>query len=166
MMETAYHRNRRRGGFGKAEDRVIVQLTPKARPGRGVPDVSHAPASRFVLLEHEWIGIHWDFMLERDGVLKTWALDALPAAGPEREARHLPDHRTAYLEYEGPVSHNRGWVRRIDEGVYTEIEWADDLVRVRLEGRQLVGEVLLTNRPRESNVPDGGNWKISLGNVD
>ncbi|WP_165066208.1 DNA polymerase ligase N-terminal domain-containing protein [Paludisphaera rhizosphaerae] len=128
--------------------------------------MSHTHTSRFVLLEHQWIGVHWDFMLERDGVLKTWALDAPPAPGPEREARHLPDHRTAYLEYEGPVSQNRGWVRRIDEGVYTSIEWGEDLVHVRLEGRQLVGELRLTNRPRESNVPAGGNWKISLGNVD
>lgn len=123
------------------------------------------PAPRFVLLEHRWNGVHWDFMLEREGVLKTWALDAPLAAGPERDARPLPDHRTAYLEYEGPVSGDRGSVHRIDEGVYVPVEWTDDLVRVRLEGRQLVGEVLLTNRPRGSADPARGNWKISLGNV-
>ncbi|MDG3006007.1 DNA polymerase ligase N-terminal domain-containing protein [Paludisphaera mucosa] len=127
------------------------------------------PEPRFVLLEHRRDGIHWDLMLERDGVLKTWALDAPPSPGAEATARPLPDHRAAYLDYEGPISGGRGSVRRVDGGVYVPIEWADDRVRVRLEGRQLVGELRLTKRPRAaSNDPDPepGVWKISLGKVD
>nr|WP_165245356.1 DNA polymerase ligase N-terminal domain-containing protein [Paludisphaera soli] len=124
-----------------------------------------APPARFVLLEHRWEGVHWDFMLERGGVLKTWALDDLPGPGAEAPARALADHRAAYLDYEGPVSRGRGSVRRVDGGVYVPIEWADDLVRVRLQGRQLVGEVLLTRRPRRE-PDDEPAWKISLGNAD
>lgn len=126
-----------------------------------------ASPARFVLLEHRWDGVHWDFMLERGGVLKTWALDAPPAPGKEGAARALPDHRAAYLDYEGPVSGGRGTVARVDVGVYIPLEWTDDRVRIRLEGRQLVGELLLTRRPRRdpSDSADPG-WKISLGNVD
>ncbi len=31
-------------------------------------------AARFVILEHQWNGVHWDLMLEQGGVLRTWAL--------------------------------------------------------------------------------------------
>ena len=34
---------------------------------------------RFVVLEHEWNGVHWDFMIEDDGRLRTWAIDAPPS---------------------------------------------------------------------------------------
>lgn len=132
-----------------------------------MPREPEAPPPRFVLLEHRWGGVHWDFMLERDGVLKTWALDAPPRPGGEVDARELPDHRAAYLDYEGPISRGRGAVSRVDGGRYEPIEWADGLVRVRLAGRQLVGEALLTRRPRlGSNEPGGPGWKLALGNAD
>ncbi len=117
--------------------------------------------TRFALLEHRWNGVHWDLLLERDGVLKTWALDGPPAPGVERLARSLPDHRLLYLDYEGPISGDRGTVRRVDGGGYETKEWDDGRIRVRLRGRQLVGEALLIRRP-----PAGPDWKISLGNVD
>jgi hypothetical protein len=47
---------------------------------------------RFVVLEHRWNGVHWDFMLERGGVLRTWAVDAPIVAGEEVPARSLADH--------------------------------------------------------------------------
>ena len=134
-----------------------------------MPESPAPPPLRFVLLEHRWDGVHWDFMLERDGVLKTWALDAPPRPGAVGSGRALPDHRLAYLEHEGPISGDRGTVRRVDGGAYRPIEWTDDLVRVRLEGRQLVGEIRLSRdeRPSEdSNAPAGTWWKIALGNVD
>ena len=37
---------------------------------------------RFVLLEHVWNGVHWDFMLEAGDVLRTWAIDQPIVAGP------------------------------------------------------------------------------------
>ncbi len=36
---------------------------------------------RFVLLEHAWNGVHWDFMLEAGESLRTWAIDAPIVAG-------------------------------------------------------------------------------------
>lgn len=129
--------------------------------------MAEAPPPRFALLEHAWDGVHWDFLLEREGVLKTWALDGIPAPGVERIGRPLPDHRLIYLDYEGPISGDRGSVRRVDGGEYERLEWVDGRIRVRLHGRQLVGEALLMRRPPgEGMDPVGPNWKISLGNVD
>lgn len=129
--------------------------------------MADAPLPRFALLEHVRDGVHWDFLLERDGVLKTWALDGVPAPGVERIARPLPDHRLIYLDYEGPISGDRGSVRRVDGGGYEAVEWGDGRIRARLRGRQLVGEVLLIRRPLgEEADPAGPNWKVSLGNVD
>ena len=77
---------------------------------------------RFVVLEHDWDGVHWDLMLERGEVLRTWAIDAPIVAGVELPARALADHRRLYLEYEGPISGKRGAVRRVEEGgVTTEL---------------------------------------------
>jgi len=71
-------------------------------------------------------GSHWDFMLERDGVLWTWCLQNNPFAEPRKKKQELPavrlnDHRIAYLDYEGPipddaVSGNRGSVREVESG--------------------------------------------------
>jgi hypothetical protein len=118
---------------------------------------------RFVLLEHRWQGVHWDFMLEDGAALRTWAIDAPVVAGVDLPARALPDHRRIYLEYEGEVSGDRGTVRRVAEGVYTASIWEDGRVRVRLEGAQLVGEVEI----RQVCGSDGGtSWIFRLGNLD
>lgn len=119
---------------------------------------------RFVLLEHDWNGVHWDFMLEDGEVLRTWAIDHPVVSGRMLSARVLPDHRRVYLEYEGPISGNRGRVRRVDEGAYRVLEWSPDVVRVELAGGQLVGEVEL----RASTSPSGAptSWTFSLRNFD
>ena len=51
-------------------------------------------------------------MLEAGDVLKTWALPQPPQPGVEMECTALADHRLAYLDYEGPLSGNRGAVTR------------------------------------------------------
>ena len=71
-----------------------------------------------MVLEHTWNGVHWDLMLEAGKSLKTWAIDEPITAGIELPARQLADHRLAYLTYEGPVSGQRGSVRRIAEGTF------------------------------------------------
>ena len=67
---------------------------------------------RYVVLEHEWNGVHWDFMLEAGAMLRTWAIDRPIVPEAELPARALADHRHEYLTYEGPVSGGRGRVRR------------------------------------------------------
>lgn len=85
---------------------------------------------RFVLLFHELPAhsdraSHWDFMIESGPSLRTWALpveisNENPAnSDTDGLALALPDHRLAYLDYEGPVSGDRGTVRRVAMGVHS-----------------------------------------------
>jgi hypothetical protein len=105
---------------------------------------------RFVLLHHELPdsharASHFDLMLEADGVLKTWALAELPAREGEVAAEQLADHRFAYLDYEGPVSGDRGRVSRSDFGSY-QATFASDAVIGELQGQQLRGKFELVRR--------------------
>ena len=121
---------------------------------------------RFVVLEHTWNGVHWDLMLEAGERLRTWAIDEPLTPGSELHARQLADHRRAYLTYEGPVSGQRGRVRRIDEGTFRSREWGPDRVRVELAGSQLVGEVDLYRCDSDSRAGSGSTWKFRLGKAD
>jgi hypothetical protein len=119
---------------------------------------------RFVLLEHRWNGIHYDFMLEVDGRLRTWSLGARISAGGVIGARALPDHRLAYLDYEGPISGDRGAVRRLDRGTYRTIAWEDGRIEVNLDGDQLKGTLCLTRD--EYGGPEREGWSLRFGNRD
>jgi hypothetical protein len=72
---------------------------------------------RFVILEHNWNGIHYDLMLEENGVLKTWRVAEMLRPGAQL-GEELPNHRVEYLHYEGVVSGNRGEVKRVASGTY------------------------------------------------
>ena len=68
---------------------------------------------RFVVLEHvRPEDRHWDLMLESGDALATWALKHSPDSAQPIAAEQLPDHRLAYLDYEGPISGGRGAVTR------------------------------------------------------
>jgi hypothetical protein len=106
---------------------------------------------RFVILEHDHPTLHWDLMLEHDGALKTWRLPRPP--GPKQDAAQgavaLPDHRLMYLEYEGPVSGNRGQVKRWDAGTYELVRDDERRWKVRLAGERWRGVLDL---PRQKNA--------------
>jgi hypothetical protein len=99
---------------------------------------------RYVILQHETTGgQHFDFMLEMRGTLKTWSISQPPLQGVEMNAEPLPDHRLAYLDYEGPISGDRGSVIRWDRGTYeAECQSETELI-VRLKGEKLVGKAKL-----------------------
>ena len=120
---------------------------------------------RFVILEHRWNGVHWDLMLEGDGVLRTWAIDEAIVAGRNLPARALADHRLHYLEFEGEISEGRGSVRRWDSGSYQSRLWTPELVRFRLEGAQVEGEAVLF-RIESGFTGEPFSWFFRLGNLD
>jgi hypothetical protein len=100
---------------------------------------------RFVILRHDGPqGLHWDFMLETGSVLATWALAESPDSAHPIAARPLPEHRLAYLDYEGPVSGGRGTVTRWDEGTYRIEREAEGLLVAVLWGKRLSGRASLT----------------------
>jgi hypothetical protein len=113
---------------------------------------------RFVLLRHEMPASavrasHWDLMLESQGGLLTWEFPSLPHAPPPLGfnalgIRRLPDHRLEYLEFEGPISGNRGFVEREDYGEFTlrnSSHWPGKWIAL-LTGQRYLIELLLTAR--------------------
>ncbi|MCC6423647.1 MAG: hypothetical protein IT447_09245 [Phycisphaerales bacterium] len=91
---------------------------------------------RYVILHHQGIeSPHYDLMVEtaEGSALRTWRIDRWPPMNGEI-ATPLPDHRRAYLEYEGPLTNHRGHVRRIDAGTcLIQLNSTEQLI-VQLEG--------------------------------
>jgi hypothetical protein len=108
------------------------------------------PAPLFVLLYHDQAGsAHWDLMIDRGTALATWQLLDPPETlavmgGSPIRARRLADHRRIYLDYEGPVSEDRGHVRRIDRGECLALEASPTSWTIRLIGRVLRGTFVLS----------------------
>lgn len=100
---------------------------------------------RFVILRHEMPAgstraTHFDFMFEVAGTLRTWAVDRLPTAGgPPAAATPLPPHRIAYLEYEGPVSADRGTVCRVATGHYQSLAEIEGRTEMRIDSPEMTG---------------------------
>jgi hypothetical protein len=115
---------------------------------------------RYVILEHTGTqtykpGRHWDLMLEAEGRLRTWELLERPSNDESVQAHSLPDHRLEYLDYEGPVSRNRGTVRRWDAGEYQVVSETESELTVQIKGQQLQGRLILCS--------DGsGLWQVSF----
>ena len=117
----------------------------------------------FVLLEHDHPGLHYDFMLEWGGVLRTWRLDRIPSETASIPVASLPDHRLIYLDYEGPVSGDRGIVSRIDRGDYEILSESRTGLEVRLRGRLISGTVVPSNLAGEDSQSDWEfNWTPDL----
>ena len=113
---------------------------------------------QFVVLQHDAPrGRHWDFMLETQGALATWALAEPPDAAAAIAAEALPDHRLDYLDYEGPISEGRGSVTRWDRGTYQLRRHAPDELAAVVAGEVLIGEVTLRRSP---DAP--GKWTVSF----
>lgn len=123
---------------------------------------------RFVILHHQLPenserASHWDLMLEQGDTLRTWALDRPLAPDSETPCRALADHRLAYLDYEGPVSGNRGTVARVERGEYATLEETANSLRVRLKGEQIVGVLLLQRVSADArDAASDQNWVARL----
>jgi hypothetical protein len=106
---------------------------------------------RFVVLEHDHPTLHWDLMIEHGAALKTWRLAVPPEKkGEPIEALPLGDHRLTYLDYEGPVSGDRGNVKKWDEGSYSDLGVREgQALHVLLEGKRLHGVAVLERHRAE-----------------
>ncbi|MEI7684510.1 MAG: DNA polymerase ligase N-terminal domain-containing protein [Planctomycetota bacterium] len=112
-----------------------------------------AAERRFVILTHDHPSLHWVLMLEDTGTLRTWRLPS-PLATGAIDAKELPDHRLAYLDYEGPVSGNRGTVQRFDAGSYQIAAQTNDRLELILDGGSLRGHLLLERTA-------GADWRLT-----
>ena len=103
--------------------------------------------TRFVILLHCLDnGEHWDLMIECGVALATWQLARNPLAPGTWPipARRIGDHRKAYLEYEGPLSRNRGSVTRIESGTAKLTAHGSHRYTLQLTGTTLIGGFTLT----------------------
>lgn len=112
----------------------------------------------FVIQEHRARRLHWDFRLERDGVLVSWALPKGLPMDPKKN--HLAvcteDHPLEYAGFEGEIpegEYGAGRVRIWDRGTYECEKWTDRLVKVVLHGRKAQGRYALIHT-------GGDNWLI------
>ena len=111
---------------------------------------------RFVVHRHDASRLHWDLRLEREGVLKSWAVPKEPPVDPgvKRLAVEVEDHDLAHIDFEGEIAegeYGAGTVSIWDEGTYELLSEHDRRFKLALRGRRLRGEYVL--------VPlEGKNW--------
>src|SRR5262245_59634692 len=98
---------------------------------------------RFVVLIHDYPLLHCYFMLEKEAALRTWRLARPPDESGAIDVEPLADHRLAYLDYEGPVSGNRGSVRRFDRGDCMLVAETPHRIELRLKGAALTGRAVI-----------------------
>ena len=103
---------------------------------------------RFVLQEHLSKHPHFDFRLEREGVLKSWAVPkGLPEKpGERRLAIAVEDHSPDYIGFTGTIpegEYGAGMVNIADEGTYQPVTWEADRIEVILNGTRFSGKFVL-----------------------
>jgi bifunctional non-homologous end joining protein LigD len=137
---------------------------PSGRKRRGKPR-----ALEFVIQRHAARRLHYDFRLELDGVLKSWAVTKEPVADPavKRLAVHVEDHPLEYANFEGtipPKQYGAGTVAIWDRGHWVpegdpHAGYRDGKLKFRLQGKRLEGRwALIRMRPRESEKRE--NWLL------
>ncbi len=102
------------------------------------------PPRRFVLHEHCAKHHHFDFRLEKDNVLKSWAVPkGLPEKPNDRRlAIETEDHELSFISFAGTIpagEYGAGEVTIADAGMYREILWSPDKIEVVLDGKRFTG---------------------------
>lgn len=93
---------------------------------------------------------HYDFRLEYNGVLLSWAVPKGPSYNPKdkRLAIHVEDHPYSYRNFEGSIpksEYGGGTVMLWDQGLYEIVEYKNDLIKIILHGERLKGLWTLTH---------------------
>ena len=123
-----------------------------ARTPEPVPRRSRPPRTgrddTFVIQEHHATALHWDFRLERQGVLVSWAVPKGLPLDPATNhlAVHTEDHPLEYATFEGDIpqgEYGGGRVVLWDRGTYECEKWTDREVKVTLHGSRVGGRYVL-----------------------
>jgi len=105
-------------------------------------------SGRFVIQKHKATHLHYDFRLEMDGVLKSWAVPKEPptVTGVRRLAVQVEDHALDYIDFEGTIpegEYGAGTVEIWDKGTYTLKNRTDKMIEFTLHGLRLNGDYAL-----------------------
>jgi bifunctional non-homologous end joining protein LigD len=146
------------------------------------PKVATKAGNRFVVQKHDATRLHYDFRLEMEGVLKSWAVPKGPSLDPEdkRLAMHVEDHPVSYFDFEGNIPENNygaGTVIVWDVGTWqplspvavngkyvpgTEAEATAMLakgdLKFRLNGKRLKGDFALIKMRGRRPGSKGNEW--------
>jgi bifunctional non-homologous end joining protein LigD len=134
----------------------------------GTLDPGHG--NSFMVQKHDATRLHWDFRLEIDGVLKSWAVTRGPSIDPgqKRLAVRTEDHPLSYATFEGTIpkgEYGGGTVMLWDRGTWSPIKGksAKDLdkghLHFVLDGERMKGEWLLIRlKPRGKEKNE--NWLL------
>ncbi|WP_411340178.1 DNA ligase D [Sphingopyxis sp. J-6] len=126
--------------------------------------------NRFIVQKHDATRLHYDFRLEVDGVLKSWAVTKGPSADPadKRLAVRTEDHPMSYADFEGVIpkgEYGGGTVMLWDRGTWAPIagKSAKDIekghLHFTLDGTRMKGEWLLVRmKPRPGEKRE--NWLL------
>ena len=146
-------------------------VTTEPRPSPATPSAS----PMFVVQKHaaHRAGLHWDFRLEHDGVLWSWAVPKGPSLDPadKRMAIHVEDHPIDYAEFEGEIpagEYGGGAVETWDRGTWEPLGDADEgmrkgVLKFVLKGQRLNGRFTLA-RLRQRGKQEA--WFLIKGHDD
>jgi bifunctional non-homologous end joining protein LigD len=142
-----------------------ITSEPRGRKGR-------ATGNSFVVQKHDATRLHYDFRLEMDGVLKSWAVTKGPSLNPEdkRLAVHVEDHPLSYGDFEGIIpkgQYGGGTVIVWDRGSWTPLgdphkAYRKGHMEFELDGEKLKGRwhlVRMHGKPGEKRE----NWLLIKG---
>ena len=122
-------------------------FTKTKEPGPVLASRSKGAAGRFVIQKHEATRLHYDFRLEMDGTLKSWAVPKGVSTEPgvKRAAFAVEDHPIGYLKFEGTIpkgQYGGGTVMVWDIGTYELLggSYASGDLKLHLSGKKLKGE--------------------------
>jgi len=107
----------------------------------------------FVVQEHHSHKLHYDLRLERDGVLKSWAVPkGIPeTVGGKNLAVAVEDHPLEYATFAGTIpkgEYGAGTVTIWDSGTYDTKHWDDKKIEITMHGKRLNGLYVLVRFKR------------------
>jgi bifunctional non-homologous end joining protein LigD len=134
------------------------------------PELESHAGQRFVVQKHRASRLHYDFRLEMDGVLKSWAVPKGPSLDPadKRLAMMVEDHPVSYVNFEGIIpagNYGAGTVMVWDIGTWTPLDDAQEMLKkgdlkFELHGEKLKGSFVLAHMKSRRPGSKGTEWLL------